>query len=190
MIVNHVLGGLPWPCCRKLVVQRPCWQLCPARLQEQRPGVHGHKRRSASRDDGGAPGWWHSSWGRPPPHSGLQTGSRCLESHGKQHATRYIYTVNSKEKQKSSVSWQTLTRHSGGDSAPQSSHCSHGNLLRGVLLSAGVSSSDHVGLQQGSLQVHMVIRQSLIHSSQNLKRWICRFITPFKYPPMGKILYF
>lgn len=63
----------------------------------------------------------------------------------------------------------TLTRYSSRDGAPQSSHCGHGNLLRGELLWAGVSSSDHVGLQQSALQVHMVVRQSLVHSSQNLK---------------------
>lgn len=63
----------------------------------------------------------------------------------------------------------TLTRYSSGDGAPQCSHCGHGNLLRGELLSAGVSSSHHVGLQQSALQVHMMIRQSLVHCCQNLK---------------------
>lgn len=63
----------------------------------------------------------------------------------------------------------TLTRHSRRDGAPQSGHCGHGNLLRCVLLGAGVSSCHHVGLQQGALQVHVVVRQSLVHSSQNLK---------------------
>lgn len=63
----------------------------------------------------------------------------------------------------------TLTRHSGGHGAPQSGHCGHGNLLRGELLSAGVSSSHHVGLQQSTLQVHMMVRQSLVHCCKNLK---------------------
>lgn len=78
MIAIH-LWGLPWPWCRKLPVQLSCWQLCPARLPEQRPGVHGHKRRSVSRGDGGAPDWWRSGWGRPLPHSDLQRGSRFLK---------------------------------------------------------------------------------------------------------------
>lgn len=63
----------------------------------------------------------------------------------------------------------TLTWHRSGDGAPKSGHGGHANLLRGELLSAGVSGSDHVGLQQSALQVHMVIGQSLVHSSQNLK---------------------
>lgn len=55
-----------------------------------------------------------------------------------------------------------ITRDSSRDSASQSGHCGHGDLLWGELLGAGVSSSDHVGLQQCSLQVHMVIRQGLV----------------------------
>lgn len=57
----------------------------------------------------------------------------------------------------------TFTRHSSGDGAPQGSHCCHGNLLRGEFLGAGMSSGHHVGLQQSSLQVNMVVRQSLVH---------------------------
>lgn len=87
VIAVPAFWDLPWPCCRKFPVWLPCWQLCPARLQERKPGVRGRKRRSASRGDGGAPGWWRSGWRRPPPHSGLRTGSRCLERHRKQHAT-------------------------------------------------------------------------------------------------------
>lgn len=63
----------------------------------------------------------------------------------------------------------TLTRHRGRDSAPQSGHCGHGNLLRGELLRAGVSRSDHVGLQQSTLQVNVVVGQSLVYSRQNLQ---------------------
>lgn len=63
----------------------------------------------------------------------------------------------------------TLTGHSSGDGAPQGRHSRHGNFLRCVLLGAGVSSCHHVGLQQGAFQVHMVVRQSLVHSSKNLQ---------------------
>lgn len=166
-------SDLPWPCCRKLPVLLPCWPLCPARLQEQRPGVHGQKRRSASRGDWGAPGWWHSGWRRPPPHSGLQTRSRCLKDRANYLDLKITKTLKSSSFLELVFNWKnwplTLTRYSRGDSAPQSGHCGHGDLLRGELLSAGVSSSHHVGLQQSALQVHMVVRQSLVHSSQNLK---------------------
>lgn len=62
-----------------------------------------------------------------------------------------------------------ITRNCSRDGAPQSSHRSHGDLLRGVLCGAGVSSSDHVWLQQSALQVHVMIGQSLVHCSQNLE---------------------
>lgn len=55
-----------------------------------------------------------------------------------------------------------MTRDSSRHSAPQSRHRCHGDILRGELLGAAVSSSHHVGLQQCSLQVHMVVRQSLV----------------------------
>ena len=55
------------------------------------------------------------------------------------------------------ISTKSLTGYSGWDGSPQSSHRCHADLLRGELLGAGVSSGDHVGLQQCSLQVHMVV---------------------------------
>lgn len=83
-----------------------------------------------------------------------------------------------------------LTGNRGGDGAPQSGHCGHADLLRGVLLSAGVSSSDHVGLQQSALQVHVVVRQSLVHSSQNLQtHGQIYYNTCFKIRSEGAIFY-
>jgi hypothetical protein len=61
-----------------------------------------------------------------------------------------------------------LTRHGWGHGAAQGGDSCHGYLLVAVLLGARVSWGDHVGLQQGALQVYMVVRQSLIHCSQNL----------------------
>lgn len=164
MIASH-LWRLPWPWCRKRPVKPSCWQSCPAMLQEQRPGVHGHKRRSASRGGGGAPDWWRSGWGRPLPHSGLQRGSRFLKRHMNQWVTSFTEKTGLERK----PGVMKLTWNCSRDGAPQSSHCSHGNLLRGVLFRAGVSGSDHVWLQQRALQVHVVIRQRLVHSSQNLE---------------------
>lgn len=70
----------------------------------------------------------------------------------------------------------TITGNRSGDSAPQSGHCCHGNLLRGELLGAAVSSGHHVGLEQRSLQVDVVVRQSLVDGCQHLNttRTICR----------------
>lgn len=156
----------PWPFGRRLPVQLPCWLLCLAKLREQRPGVHGRKRRSASTGGGEPPGWWRSGWQRPPPHSDLQTGSRCLKPRKKRpRFSIFFYPLNC-------FPWAVklpLTGHSSRDGAPQGRHSSHGNLLRCVLFGAGVSSCHHVGLQQGALQVHMVVRQSLVHSSKNLE---------------------
>lgn len=45
----------------------------------------------------------------------------------------------------------------------------HGHLLWSILLGAGMSSSHHVGLQQGALQVNMMVIQGLVDSSQDLK---------------------
>lgn len=156
MFLHHSPLNSPLPWCRKLLVQLPCLLLCPARQQEQRPGVHGRRRRSASRGGGEAPGWWHSGWWRPPPHSGLQTGSRCLKVEANPGFS--ITTFHLKKKKKNVA----ITRDSSGDSAPQSRHRCHGDFLRGELLGAAMSSSHHVGFQQCSLQVHMVVRQSLV----------------------------
>lgn len=42
-----------------------------------------------------------------------------------------------------------------------------GNLIRGVLFGAGLSSSDHVGLEQCALKEDMVVVQGLVHEGQN-----------------------
>lgn len=52
--------------------------------------------------------------------------------------------------------------------AAQSSNSSHGDFFTAVLSWAGVSSCDHVGLQQCPLEVHVVVRQSLVHCSKDL----------------------
>merc|ERR1711931_59287 len=56
----------------------------------------------------------------------------------------------------------------GGHGAAQGSDGCHGDLLVGVLVRAGVSGGDHVGLEQGSLQVDVVVRQGLVHSGKDL----------------------
>lgn len=89
-------------------------------------------------------------------------------SHRTEHDTCSMFAGKPRFVRERGWCFLTLTWHSGGDSAPQSSHCSHGDLLRGVLCGAGVSSCDHVGFQQSALQVHVVIRESLVHSSQDL----------------------
>lgn len=61
-----------------------------------------------------------------------------------------------------------LTRHSRRNSAAKSCDSCHGDLLGGVLLGTGMPGSHHVGLEQSALQVDMVVRQGLVHSSQNL----------------------
>lgn len=61
-----------------------------------------------------------------------------------------------------------LTRNCWGHSATQCRDSSHGNLLRSVLVWAGVSSCHHIRFQQGALQVDMVVGEGLVHSSQDL----------------------
>ena len=65
---------------------------------------------------------------------------------------------------------QSGTWHGWGHSTAQSGDSGHGNLLWAVLGGAGVPRSHHVGLQQGSLQVDVVIAQCLVHSCQHLGR--------------------
>lgn len=61
-----------------------------------------------------------------------------------------------------------LTRNCRGHSAAQGSHGCHCNLLVAVLVGARVSGGNHVGLEQGALQVHMVVGQSLVDGSKDL----------------------
>lgn len=61
-----------------------------------------------------------------------------------------------------------LTGDSGGHGAAQGGDGGHGDLLVAVLVRTGMSSSNHVGLKQSALQVDMVVRQGLVHSSQDL----------------------
>lgn len=48
-------------------------------------------------------------------------------------------------------------------SAAQSSDGRHGNLFGTVFGGAAMSRGHHVGLEQGSLQIHMMIEHSLVH---------------------------
>lgn len=52
-----------------------------------------------------------------------------------------------------------------GHSAAQGGNSGHCNLLVVVLVRAGVSSGNHIGLEQGALKVNVVVRQSLVDSS-------------------------
>lgn len=89
-----------------------------------------------------------------PPHSDLLTGSRCLEDK--------IITVSKDSKKDSFIincpNVLQVTWNSGGYSTSEGTDCCHGNLLRGVLLGAGVSGRDHVRFEQSTLQIHMVVR--------------------------------
>ncbi len=133
--------------------------------QEPRPGEHGHKRSSASRACAEEAGSWRSDSKRPPPHFDHQRGSRCLRTR------REMLNVWRALKM-DTILWgpvqDCLTRYSSWHGASESSNCCHGNLLRGVLLGTGVSSGDHVWFEQSSLQIHMVVRESLVHSRQDL----------------------
>lgn len=61
-----------------------------------------------------------------------------------------------------------LTRDCRRHGAAQGSNGGHGDLLVAVFVGAGVSGSDHVGLEQGTLQVDVVVRQGLVNRSQDL----------------------
>lgn len=61
-----------------------------------------------------------------------------------------------------------LTRHRRGHSTAQGRNSCHGNLLVAILVWAGVSGSNHVGLEQSALQVDVVVGQGLVDSSQDL----------------------
>lgn len=51
-----------------------------------------------------------------------------------------------------------ITWHSSRHSTPEGTDSCHGNLLRGVLLGAGVSGCHHVRFEQSALQIHVVVR--------------------------------
>ena len=59
-------------------------------------------------------------------------------------------------------------RHGHREGALEHGDGRHGNLLRGVLLGAAVSREDHVGLEEGALQVHVVVAQRLVHGCEDL----------------------
>lgn len=64
---------------------------------------------------------------------------------------------------------ESRTRHSSRNGTVESGDSGHGHLLWSILLGAGMPSGHHVGLQQRALQVHMMVIQGLVHSSQDLK---------------------
>jgi len=64
--------------------------------------------------------------------------------------------------------WGPLTGDGGGDGAAQGGDGGHGDLLGAVLLGAGVAGGHHVGLQQGPLQVDVVVAQRLVDGRQHL----------------------
>lgn len=61
-----------------------------------------------------------------------------------------------------------LTWYSSWHCASESSYCCHGNLLWTILFGAGVSSHNHVWFEQSALQIHMVVRERLVYSCQDL----------------------
>lgn len=65
-----------------------------------------------------------------------------------------------------------LTWHCGGHSASQCSHSCHGDLVRIVLFRAGVAGGHHVGFEQRSLQIDVVVRQCFVDSCQHLADFI------------------
>lgn len=64
---------------------------------------------------------------------------------------------------------ESLTRHSSRNGTVEGGDGGHGHLLWSILLGAGMPSGHHVGLQQRALQVHMMVIQGLVDSSQDLK---------------------
>lgn len=61
-----------------------------------------------------------------------------------------------------------LTRDCRRHRAAQGGNSGHCDLLVAVFVGAGVSGSDHVGLEQGTLQVDVVVRQGLVDRGQDL----------------------
>ena len=63
-----------------------------------------------------------------------------------------------------------ITRHSNRHSSSKRRDCCLCNLSRSVGSWTVVSSGDHIWLQQRSFQVHVMVAQSFITSSQNLAK--------------------
>ncbi|CAN7986146.1 unnamed protein product, partial [Ixodes hexagonus] len=61
-----------------------------------------------------------------------------------------------------------LTGHGGRHGPLQGGDGGPGDVRRGVLLGAALSRSHHVGLEQGALQVDVVVVEGLVHGSQHL----------------------
>lgn len=61
-----------------------------------------------------------------------------------------------------------LTGDCGWHGAPQGGDCCNGNLIMCVLLGAGMAGGHHVGFEESSLQVDVVVAEGLVHSSQDL----------------------
>lgn len=64
---------------------------------------------------------------------------------------------------------ESLTGNSCGNSPVESSDGGHSHLLWSILSGAGMSGSHHVGLQQGALQVNVMVIQGLVDSRQDLR---------------------
>lgn len=62
-----------------------------------------------------------------------------------------------------------ITGNSSRNGAEKSRDSCYGHILRGVLLGAGMPSCHHIRFQQCPFQVHMMVIQSLVDSSQNLE---------------------
>lgn len=145
---------------------------CLPRLSGQRPAGHGHMRRSEPRACAKGTGSWHLDWQRPPPHSGHQTGRWFLCSKKKEgsavHFSRLPSLVVWIIACMPERLWIQITGDCRGHGAAQGCNSCHGNLLVAVLVWAGVSGGNHVGLEQGALQVDMVVGQGFVDGSQDL----------------------
>lgn len=96
----------------------------------------------------------------------IQSGILCLWKYSKQNFIKKTLCLQGL--QMCACQYIQLTRDCGGHSAAQGGNSCHGNLLVAVLVWAGVSGSNHVGLEQGALQVDMVVGQGLVAGSQDL----------------------
>ena len=67
------------------------------------------------------------------------------------------------------VQCRLLTSNSGWDGPLQGSDCGPSDLLRGVLLAAGLTGSHHVGLEECALQEDVVVSEGLVLEGQHLQ---------------------